>query len=343
MCASTCRSTRARPWSTAPAFDLKAAAVGAVGARRPCAVGRPRARERRPARRARRAWCRRLQGVHVGERDRRVPTCRRRHAPRGDDPGRRARPARRRPRGERRADHAARGRARSRRVASRCATISTRDPSRRSWRRSAARSRSPRDTNCRLHVVHVSHGSWCRRRRGGAGARRRRQLRDVPALPPAHRRGRRAARRAREVRAAAPRRPTTRRSCGARSSRGTSTRSARIILRARRSSSRATRSRPGVAISGCQTTLGRARHGRTGPGSVPGPRRDADVRRPSPTRFGLAGKGRIEVGADADLALVDLGAEWTLDRRRARVPPPAQPVRRPHASGGGSRARSCAA
>ena len=33
--------------------------------------------------------------------------------------------------------------------------------------------------------------------------------------------------------------------------------------------------------------------------------------------FTLPGKGRIEAGADADLTLVDLGAEWTFDHRRA--------------------------
>jgi dihydropyrimidinase/allantoinase len=33
--------------------------------------------------------------------------------------------------------------------------------------------------------------------------------------------------------------------------------------------------------------------------------------------FGLARKGRIEVGADADLALVDLDASWTYDSRKA--------------------------
>ena len=33
--------------------------------------------------------------------------------------------------------------------------------------------------------------------------------------------------------------------------------------------------------------------------------------------FALPGKGRIEAGADADLTLVDLGAEWTFDHRRA--------------------------
>ncbi len=33
--------------------------------------------------------------------------------------------------------------------------------------------------------------------------------------------------------------------------------------------------------------------------------------------FRLAGKGRVAEGADADLTLVDLGAEWTYDRRQA--------------------------
>jgi len=33
--------------------------------------------------------------------------------------------------------------------------------------------------------------------------------------------------------------------------------------------------------------------------------------------FGLAGKGRLAPGADADLTLVDLGAEWTFDHRSA--------------------------
>ena len=61
-------------------------------------------------------------------------------------------------------------------------------------------------------------------------------------------------------------------------------------------------------------------------------------------RFRLPGKGRIEPGADADLALVDLAAarprsaaETLLHRHRP------QPVRRPHAARPRSRARSCAA
>jgi dihydroorotase-like cyclic amidohydrolase len=33
--------------------------------------------------------------------------------------------------------------------------------------------------------------------------------------------------------------------------------------------------------------------------------------------FRLPGKGRIAVGHDADLTLVDLAAEWTFDRRRS--------------------------
>jgi allantoinase len=42
-------------------------------------------------------------------------------------------------------------------------------------------------------------------------------------------------------------------------------------------------------------------------------------------RFGLAGKGRVEVGRDADLAIVDLTREWGLRpaelRYRHRVSP----------------------
>ncbi len=33
--------------------------------------------------------------------------------------------------------------------------------------------------------------------------------------------------------------------------------------------------------------------------------------------FRLAGKGRVTEGADADLTLVDLGADWTYDSRHA--------------------------
>ena len=35
--------------------------------------------------------------------------------------------------------------------------------------------------------------------------------------------------------------------------------------------------------------------------------------------FRLPGKGRLEPGADADVTLVDLGAEWTYDHRQART------------------------
>ena len=46
-------------------------------------------------------------------------------------------------------------------------------------------------------------------------------------------------------------------------------------------------------------------------------------------RFGLPGKGRLEVGADADLALVDLDARADARGRRPALPPPPQPLRRP--------------
>ena len=58
----------------------------------------------RPPRGARRARRDRLQGVHVQQRHRRVPARRRRDALRGHGDLRQARPARRRPRRERRAD-----------------------------------------------------------------------------------------------------------------------------------------------------------------------------------------------------------------------------------------------
>jgi allantoinase len=78
-------------------------------------------------------------------------------------------------------------------------------------------------------------------------------------------------------------------------------------------------------ISGCQTTLqlllahGHARRGL----SV-----DAVARLTATgaaRRFRLAGKGAIEPGADADLALVDLSREWTLQRSELRYRHPHSP------------------
>jgi allantoinase len=62
-------------------------------------------------------------------------------------------------------------------------------------------------------------------------------------------------------------------------------------------------------ISGCQTLLpALLSDGRLAPAAA------ARLTATAPAaRFGLDRKGRIELGADADLALVDLAAEWTLD------------------------------
>ena len=122
--------------------------------------------------RARRARRRRLQGVHVRQRDRGLPGRRRRHAPGRHGAGGGARPARgsSTPSGRRGC---------ARRRAATGATWSPRARSTPSSRRSRPRSPSPRDTGCALHVVHVSSGepasrSW--RRADG-------DLRDLPALP----------------------------------------------------------------------------------------------------------------------------------------------------------------
>ena len=163
-----------------------------------------------------------------------------------------------------------------------------------------------------------------RRRAGrrGAGPRRRRHLRDVPALPRAHRRGRRAARGRREVRAA----PASRRGASTRSgrrSRRASCRWSRRTTPPPRPSSSAprTRSASGAAsraprrcwrsrstrarVAGCRSSCSRAR-------LATFPAR----------RFALAGKGAIELGNDADVALVRPHAPWTLtaDDLRQRHP-----------------------
>ena len=52
-------------------------------------------------------------------------------------------------------------------------------------------------------------------------------------------------------------------------------------------------------------------------------------------RFGLAGKGSIAPGADADLVLVDLASRGRAAERRAALPPPSQPVPLAQAAGPG--------
>ena len=125
-----------------------------------------------------------------------------RDALRGHGAGGEARPPRRRPRRERRRHPGARG-ARPSGGAPRHVRLPRVAP-----RGGRARGGRPRDRDRRgdgLLAAHRSreHGRCGAARRRGALPWRRRDLRDVPALPPAHRRGRGADRRAREVLAAA--------------------------------------------------------------------------------------------------------------------------------------------
>jgi allantoinase len=74
-------------------------------------------------------------------------------------------------------------------------------------------------------------------------------------------------------------------------------------------------------ISGCQTTRGLL----LAQGRLPLPAVAAVTATNAARRFRLAGKGRVEVGCDADLAIVDLAREWELRpselRYRHRVSP----------------------
>ncbi len=74
-------------------------------------------------------------------------------------------------------------------------------------------------------------------------------------------------------------------------------------------------------ISGCQTLLpALLTHGGVGVEEA------ARLTATAPAeRFRLAGKGRIEPGADADLALVALGEEWTLAAADLRYRHPHSP------------------
>jgi allantoinase len=74
-------------------------------------------------------------------------------------------------------------------------------------------------------------------------------------------------------------------------------------------------------ISGCQTTRGLL----LAQGRLPLPAVAAVTATNAARRFRLAGKGRVELGCDADLAIVDLAREWELRpselRYRQRVSP----------------------
>ena len=106
------------------------------------------------------------------------------------------------------------------------------------------------DTGCALHIVHVSSGRGVALVTEARLQRRRRDVRDVPALPlpDAGRRG--AARRGREVRAAGSRAHPV---CGSGWTRSTWSRP--TTRRAARTSSRARFGDAWGGIAGCQTTL----------------------------------------------------------------------------------------
>ena len=306
------------------AFDAKVAAARARRDGRLRALGRARARRPRPARRAGRARRRRLQGVHVRHGHRRLRGRRRRRRsarawsapPRSGCPWPCTPSARTGCEPMRRRATGARGSPRARRQAElaaieRAIALAARD------RLLAAR-------GARLH----------RRRRGGgrrrARPRRRRHLRDLPALPRADRGGH-GARSARS--------PSARRRCAPPPSAtrcGSTSRAGRIALVASDHSPCPPAMKAGGfgaawgGIAGAQSTLAAA--ARRGP---PAPRAAA-------RRARRAGDGRARRALRAAQGPPGAGR-----RRRSRArrparehalrrddsgPPPRQPVRRPPAA-----------
>ena len=154
------------------------------------ALGRARAGQPGPARRAGRARRRRLQGLHVRQRDRGLPGRRRRAARGRHGARRRPRPARPRPRRApvRAARPAGHELARLRRLAP--------HPGR-------ARGDRGRDRARRAHRLRPARGARQQRRGRRPRGGEQRHVRDLPALPDPHRGRPRDARHAREVRAAA--------------------------------------------------------------------------------------------------------------------------------------------
>ena len=199
-----------------------------------------------------------------------------------------------------------------------------------SWPRSSARSSSRRRPAARCTSCTSRSATGVAAVAEARGARRRRHLRDLPALPRA---------RATTTWSGSARSPSARRRCGRGERRG-------AVGAARRRRSTLVALRPLALPAGHEGRRLRRRLGRD--------RRRADdaarccsaraLRRGGcrstgsptssparpPRRFRLPGKGRLEAGADADLALVDLGGEHP--RRRAPRPPPGQPVRGPRAA-----------
>ena len=284
-------------------------------ARRRGAVGRPRPRRPRPPRRARDPWRRRLQGLHVGQRGARVRGRRRPDAAGGDGARGAPGPAGGRARRERGAHAPARAPGRRRGPARRA-----RLPGLAAGRR-RARGHRPRDRLRRRDGLRAARRPRLerprRRARGaGAGARGRRHVRDVPALPGPRRRGRRAPRRGGQVRAAAARRRRARGPVGGAARRRRRPGGHRPLARAGGAQGGRRLLRGVGRDRGRPDAAGAAlRRGRRGPR----PRAGGAGRRCSPPaparRFGLApAKGALEVGADADVALVDPAATWTVAR-----------------------------
>ena len=192
-----------------------------------------------------------------------------------------------------------------------------------------ARSRFAAETGCALHVVHVSSG------RGVALVAEARArgvdvtLRDVPALPRARRGRRRAPRRRGQVRAAAARRGRARGAVGgaARRRRRPGRHRPLAVARGAQGGRRLLRGlgrdrrRPDAAGAALRRGRRGARPGARGarPSCSPRRRRGASAWRRA--------RARSRSGADADVALVDPAATWTIDARRPARPPPAQPVR----------------
>ena len=235
-----------------------------------------------------------------------------------------ARPARRRPRRERRADGA-------RRAARPRATSCDSRPLIAELEAIGRAIAFAEDTGCALHIVHVS--SRPRRRAGhrGARARRRRDLRDLPALPlPDAGRRRAARRRSRSARRRSASEPGLWERLG-RDPHG--------------------HVRPLALVAGPQAGRVRRRLGRdrglpddaellAGECEPPSARAAHLHRRRGALRH--AGKGRIEPGADADLALVDLDRRAHAARARTCATVTRSPPGSAAACAPASSARCCA-
>ena len=303
-------------------------------ARRRRAVGRPGARRPRPPRRARRPRRRGLQGLHVGQR-------------RGGVRGRR-RPDAAGGHGPRRAPGAARRGARRERGAHRAGWRAAPWPQGRVGVRDYLASRpvvAELEAIARAIAFAAETGLRAARRprlersrrgaRGaGARARGRRDVRDVPALPRARRGGRRAPGRGGQVRAAAARRRRARGAVGGAARRRRRPRGHRPLARAGGAQGGRRLLRACGAGSRAPRRCWRCSTTRASWAAASRRRRWPSLLAAAPARrFGLApAKGALEVGADADVALVDPAAHVDGGARGPARSPPAQPVRGPDAA-----------